>query len=122
MNRLTPDNRLPLELCSVCKYEPYTDTCTCLPANLLARGDITEEEAYRIIGVQPPPPGGHQLPIGARRQRGFWFRALNRFRLIAYWRRSGHKCAHADVTPWYMFDVEAGQTRWCRTCGYTENR
>lgn len=122
MDRLTTNHRLPLELCSVCKHEPYADTCTCLPANLLARGDITEEEAYRMIGVQPPPEGGHQLPIGARRQRGFWLRAINQTRLRAYRRKNGRECEHVDVTPWYMLSVDASQTRWCRTCGYTEQR
>lgn len=122
MNRLTPDGRLPYELCSVCKHEPYADTCTCAPANLLARGDITEEEAYRMIGVHPPPRGGHQVPIGARRQRGFWFRAINRTRLLTYRWQHKRTCKHTDVTPWYMLDADARQTRWCRACGYTEQR
>lgn len=123
MHRITSDGRLPSVLCSVCRHEDHAPPyCTCLPAQLLARGDIDQEEAYRMIGVQPPGPGGYRLPLGARRQRGFWLRALNRHRLRAYRRRNRRACPHADVTPWYMLDVVARQTRWCRACGYTEER
>lgn len=123
MTHLTSDGRLPSELCSVCRHEDHAPPhCTCSPASLLARGDIDQEDAYRMIGVQPPDADGFTLPLGARRQRGFWLRAHNRRKLRTYRRRNRRACPHAEVTPWYMLDMGARQARWCRACGYTEER
>lgn len=123
MHRITEDGRLPVEMCSVCRHQDFaTGYCTCLPGNLLGRGDITQEEAYVMIGVEPPGPDGFNIPLGGRRQRGLWLRLTNRSRLRAYRSRRGHNCVHDDVTPWRMLDTGANQTRWCRGCGYTEVR
>lgn len=117
--------RLPAELCSVCRHQDFASGyCTCLPAKLLERDDITQEEAYDMIGVEPPenPSRGYEVPFGARRQRGFWLRMTNRSRRRRYRVRHGRSCKHSDVTPWYMLDAGARQTRWCRACGHTEIR
>jgi hypothetical protein len=124
VRHLTPDGRLPFELCSVCKYEYFaTGYCTCSPAALLERGDITQEEAYAMIGVQPPDDSttGHVLPFGTRRQSRF-DRLMNMWKSWTYRRRTGTACRHDRVTPWHMMNTGASQLRWCRDCGCTEVR
>lgn len=123
MYRITADGRLPVAMCSVCRHQDFASGyCTCLPGELLRRGDITQEEAYVMIGVEPPGPDGFSIPLGGRRQHGLWLRLTNRSRLRSYRRRHGHECRHEEVTPWYMLDMGAHQSRWCRNCGYTEVR
>ena len=124
MTKLTPDGRLPFELCSVCRHEYVaTGYCTCAPAALLARGDITQEDAYVMIGVQPPDDTttGYTLPFGARRQSTI-DRLLNGWKMWTHRRRTGATCRHDRVTPWHMLNTGASQLRWCRDCGCTEQR
>ena len=124
MTKLTPDGRLPFELCSVCRHEYFaTGYCTCAPAALLARGDITQEDAYVMIGVQPPDDTttGYTLPFGARRQSTI-DRLLNGWKMWTHRRRTGATCRHDSVTPWHMLNTGASQLRWCRDCGCTEQR
>lgn len=124
MAKLTPDGKLPFELCSVCKWEPHASLyCTCAPSQLIRRGDITQEEAYVMIGVQPPddPLTGFTLPFGARRQ-SWTDRVVNRWKMWRHRRKTGSTCTHDRVTPWHMMNTGASQLRWCRDCGCTEQR
>lgn len=123
MNRIADDGRLPVNFCSVCRHEDFAaGYCTCLPGELLKRGDITQEEAYVMIGVEPPEPGGFTLPLGARRSSAVRLRLLNAARASWYRWQHGTSCPHVEVTPWLMHDADARRIRWCRACGYTELR
>lgn len=121
---LNPGDKLPLEHCSVCKWEPHAAWCVCLPADLLARGDITQEEAYLMIGVDSPPPGDFTIPeqVQAAPPQSLSTRVTNAWRAFTYVLRNGQQCFHGSLTRWYMTDAGARQTRWCRTCGHTEFR
>lgn len=124
MYRIGINGRWPAVHCSVCKWEPFAVECTCPPAKLLRRRDITIAEAYLMIGVRPPPPGGFTVPEEAREappQRLIVriHNALCAFKYAWHW---GHSCTHAWRTRWYMLDMGARQSRWCRACGHTEYR
>ena len=121
---LNPGNRLPLERCSVCKWEPHATECTCLPVKLLERGDITEEEAYLLIGISPPPDGDPYVPekIYPAPRQSLQIRLLNAWGALKYALRHGERCSHGRLTGWHMLDARARQIRWCRTCGHTEFR
>lgn len=113
----------PLERCSVCKYEPHADSCTCSILELLNRGDITEVEAYQLTGIEVPP-GGFTVPEEAHAapRQSFSIRLLNAWGAFKYTWQHGRSCTHTKLTKWCMIETGARQIRWCRECGHTEFR
>lgn len=114
---------LPLERCSVCRYEPYANSCTCSFRQLLARGDITEAEAYQLAGIAVSP-GDFTAPVesSAAPRQSFSIRVLNAWGALKYAWQNGRPCGHIRITKWYIVEAGSKQIRWCRDCGHTEFR
>lgn len=113
----------PIDRCSVCKYEPYADSCTCSIQQLLDQGDIDEIEAYRLTGIAVTPGDFTELvEVSAAPRQALSIRMLNAWGALKYTWRHGRSCGHSRITKWYIVEAGARQLRWCRTCGHTEFR
>lgn len=130
MSRILPNGRLPIALCSVCKWEDHAAVCGCTPYELWTRHDITADEYHRMRDfelirtdelIQAYVSSDRRVTVDAAPRQALGVRVLNAWTAFKFTLRSGHPCKHR-LTRWFPYDADTTQIRWCRTCGHTEYR